>query len=1190
MATKRCIVAVSVFLLLAAGVTPIAAANPDIGWWKFDGDATDSSANALHGNEIGSPAYAEGMFGQALSLDGSNYVEVPHNPVLDLTNQITVAAWVKLNHVNDRQPIVVKERNEVRGIMYRVDEGTRLVHVQLYKQGWTAAAHKTDVLSTTAMEAHRWYHLAFTYEFVTDGTSKTRLYIDGELHVTHDTTVGPLATNTQSLEIGRYYWSSAYHRWFSGLIDDVQIYSRVLTESEIGKIMEGRSGLSSTPQPANEATDVPRDIALGWTAGEFAATRDVYFGTAFADIDDASRTSPAGVLVSQGQTATTYQPAAPLEYSQTYYWRVDEVNAPPDSTIFRGDVWSFTVEPYAYPITNITATASSAKDGNGPENTVNGSGLNPQDQHSTDEAHMWISTGDQPSWIQYEFDQVHKLHELWVWNYNHGFEPFVGWGAKEVKIEYSVDGETWAELQDVPEFAQATGESSYTYNTTVPFGGVFARFVRLTITDNWGTMVQTGLSEVRFLQVPVQAREPVPADGATGVALDADLIWRSGREAQSHQVYFGKEADAVAAGTALSTTQTARTYTPAALDLSTTYFWKVDEVGETGTFEGDLWSFTTQEFLVVEDFEEYDDQDNRIYQVWIDGEKNNTGSTVGYNESMQGTFGERTIVYSGKQSMPLFYDNSASPFYSETERTFAGPQDLAASGAQILQVNVRGRMGPGVVRYDATAQTYDLTGAGYMWGTVDAFHFAHKQLTGNGSITVRVDRIMDNPPGGDPRIGIMIRDSLEPDSANALLFVEPDPRTRLTMRTMAGGETANAAVANIGATPTWLRLTREGFLFKAERSDNGTSWTPLLDTGSQANIAMTDPVYIGLAVSSHVPGQFVHATVSNVSTTGQVTPAGPFSTSQDIGIISNSPEPLYVRLQDSAERAATVASDGLVVTTAWTAWDIPFSSFTGVNAAAVTKIAIGVGDRQNPKPGGTGEVFIDEIRVSGPRAVDPGQRGLVAYYPFENNTNDASGNGLHGTVSGAPTYTDGRPGSGRAMSFEFDNAQDCVVAPPLDVIGSGITLAAWIQPESFAQADGRIIDKGTDVAAANDAWWMLSTVASGGQTRLRFRLKTNESENTATQIATSGDIALGEWCHATAVWNGTSMILYKDGVEVGRVAKGGTAVATNPEARVYIGNQLGGVQRRPWDGLIDEVRIYGRALSEFEVRYLAGAR
>ena len=73
----------------------------------------------------------------------------------------------------------------------------------------------------------------------------------------------------------------------------------------------------------------------------------MYFGTSVDDVRNAGRDNPLGVLVSQGQTTTTYTPAEPLEYGQTYYWRVDAIG----DTISKGEVWSFTVEPYAYPIT-----------------------------------------------------------------------------------------------------------------------------------------------------------------------------------------------------------------------------------------------------------------------------------------------------------------------------------------------------------------------------------------------------------------------------------------------------------------------------------------------------------------------------------------------------------------------------------------------------------------------------------------------------------------------------------------------------------------------------------------------------------------------------------------------------------------------------------------------------------------------
>ena len=82
------------------------------------------------------------------------------------------------------------------------------------------------------------------------------------------------------------------------MIDDVRIYNRVLTPGELPDVIRGKgpnTELADDPSPENEATDVPRDTILAWTAGEFAATHDVYFGTVFDDVNDASRDDPKGV-------------------------------------------------------------------------------------------------------------------------------------------------------------------------------------------------------------------------------------------------------------------------------------------------------------------------------------------------------------------------------------------------------------------------------------------------------------------------------------------------------------------------------------------------------------------------------------------------------------------------------------------------------------------------------------------------------------------------------------------------------------------------------------------------------------------------------------------------------------------------------------------------------------------------------
>jgi len=473
----------------------------------------------------------------------------------------------------------------------------------------------------------------------------------------------------------------------------VAIWNRSLTAEEIA-LLGGAGdtivlfGPSSDPNPEDGATDIPRDVVLTWTAGEYAATHDIYLGTSFADVNTAERADSLGVLLSQGQGDAAYDPDGLLDFGQTYYWRIDEVNAVP-TTIFRGEVWSFTAEPFAYPVSNITATSNAIPEGDvGPENTIDGSGLNEMDQHSVDAPDMFLGkpNGDEPFTIQYEFDAVYKLHEMLVWNYNVAFELMLGFGFKDTTVEYSVDGAEWTALPAV-EFAQATAQPDYVANTTVAFDGVAAKYVRLTVNSSYDIGMlpepQYGLSEVRFMYIPAQARESQPDDGGADVLVTTDLSWRAGREAVSHEVYLGTDPNALT----LADTTSDTSYAPSTLNLGTTYYWKVDEVNEAdaiSVWEGRLWSFSTQAFFVVDDFESYNDDDNLIYETWLDGWVNGTGSTVGY---LQAPFAETTIVNSGGQAMPLFYDNAEA---ATSEADFELSQDWTTNGVQSLSLYFHG--------------------------------------------------------------------------------------------------------------------------------------------------------------------------------------------------------------------------------------------------------------------------------------------------------------------------------------------------------------------------------------------------------------------------------------------------------------------------------------------------------------------
>jgi len=744
-----------------------------------------------------------------------------------------------------------------------------------------------------------------------------------------------------------------------------------------------RRDLAAKPDPINEAPDVPREVVLSWTAGAFAQTHDVYLGTSSTDVDGASRSNPLNVLAAQGQAGSSYDPPGRLEFGQTYYWRVDEVNAPPDSTIAKGKVWSFATEPYAYAVENIVATASSSEAGKGPQNTVNGSGLT-GDLHSTDEMTMWATQlgTAMPAWIRYDFDKAYTLREMWVWNYNRPLEPYLGCGIRNVTVEYSPNGTDWTVLGDF-ELAQAPGQADYEHGTTVDFKDAAVKCVRLTATSKWGEfMPQCGLSEARFLYIPFQARRASPAPGQTGVPADVVLSWRPGREAASHKVYFSADKQAVADGTALVRTVAESRYDPGSLGLvyGQSYYWKVTEVNEAespGSWEGDIWDFTLTDYLVVDDFEGYtDDSPNRIFQTWLDGmgytepqvvKGNGTGSTVGNADA---PFAERAVIHNGRQAMPMDYNNTAAPYYSEAERAWSTPQDWTANGGDTLQLFFHGW--PAAFR-ETQPGTY-LVGStsGDVWDVVDHLRLVYKRLSGDGTIVAKVHSMTNTWPWA--KAGVMIRETLATNSTHAFMFVTPEGRPAFQSRGTTGA-ISNSAHDNPGDVtfPQWVKLERKGNQFTAYHSNDGVTWTLQTNTGGgdstnpRTIIMMQSDMYVGLAVTSNnldapCVGEFSDVTISgNVSGGWQVGDIGGNNP-------ANTPDTLYLAVKDSAGRVATIEhpDPDALLSIDWQAWNTPLSQLAsaGVNTASVVKMYIGAGDRAKPAAGGAGKLYIDDIRVT----------------------------------------------------------------------------------------------------------------------------------------------------------------------------------------------------------------------------------
>ncbi|MCX5643382.1 MAG: LamG domain-containing protein, partial [Phycisphaerae bacterium] len=375
---------------LVVGATALASDPTLVGWWKLDETsgtmAADSSGKGNNGTVNGTATWVAGTINGALQFDGSStWVDCGNDASLNLTDAVTIVAWIKPNFTGADKKIAGDQDNVGGGYKMGV-YSNNMVEFEI-RTAANATSSNRAATGGTALQQGVWYHVAGEY---VQG-QYYRTYINGNLDRETTTTL-TAGTSTVNFKLGRETYGTGSLYW-QGALDDVAVFNRALTADEIKKVMKGvaSKNAAAVVSPADKATDVPRDATLSWTAGQYPATHDVYLGTVAADVNNASRTNK-GLLVSQGQADTSFDPAGVFAYGQTYYWRIDEVNKSADGTINKGDVWSFTAEPYGYPITSITATASSSAASMGPEKTIDGSGLT-GDLHGTEGTTMWLSGG-----------------------------------------------------------------------------------------------------------------------------------------------------------------------------------------------------------------------------------------------------------------------------------------------------------------------------------------------------------------------------------------------------------------------------------------------------------------------------------------------------------------------------------------------------------------------------------------------------------------------------------------------------------------------------------------------------------------------------------------------------------------------------------------------------------------------------
>ena len=491
-----------------------------------------------------------------------------------------------------------------------------------------------------------------------------------------------------------------------------------------------------------------------------------------------------------------------------------------------------------------------------------------------------------------------------------------------------------------------------------------------------GAAVNCGLG----IRIQPEAYNPYPGDKRKDIPRNVILSWKQGMYGKTHNVYLGTRFEDVNEATAtdprgvlVSQGQDGLTFDAGQFDYGRTYYWRVDEVNaapDLTVYKGDVWTFDVINAIVVDDFESYNDACSRISYAWKGGSDigdnvdcgviaspgNGTGSIIGNDAP---PYAEQTIVHGGKQSLPLRYDNSKGPFISEGVRTFDSAQDWTRDGVADLSVWFVG-FPPYVSSFTPeTGGRYKMVGIGRdLYDNSDQCHFAYKAITGAVTIVAKVESIQNLNTW--VKAGIMIRETLSGNARNTSLVLTPGNGLRFQYRPTPDAPTNRQFDPNLTA-PYWLKMERTvGGLIRAYRSLDGTTWTRF----DLVTLQMSNPVYVGLTVTSHdmeVPAEAVFSNVT-VTGTGSTTPWE----HQDIGITTNAPEPVYVALNDGTPIYYEDPNASLIHS--WTQWMIPLQRFAdqGIDLSRVTRMTIGVGTKTTATPRGAGRLYIDDLRLNRP--------------------------------------------------------------------------------------------------------------------------------------------------------------------------------------------------------------------------------
>ena len=626
---RKLILSVSIVLVFGLAGTVSAVL---VAHWQFEGDFVDATGNGHDGTPNGDPSFVPGRFGQALELTGSpQYVNCGTGVSFTTVEDGGTAEGYTISvWINPYNP-----------------GGDCKICGDLDDPGWGAAGgfklalYQTRIESDVRDSSGRFFSRStdgivleantwYHVAVVYDDAGDTYTeYINGEVSRSVSVTQG-VAASTAEFRIGTDTPNLNYY--FNGLLDDLRIYEYALSEQEIFGVMQG-GGVSYPfalgPAPKDTALHEDTWVNLSWRAGDPAVSHDVYFGDNFDDVNAGAEDT------FQGNQTDTFLVAGFPGF------------AFPDGLI-PGTTYYWRIDE-----------------------------VNDAEPNSPWKGDVWSFSI--PPKTAYFPDPADAGETVAV---NASLKWTPGFGSKLHTVYFGDN------FDDVNNAAGGLPQGAATYS---PGELKQAKTYYWRVDEFDAVTTYKGNVWSFTTEGAVAALDPI--NGAVDVSQTPVLTWVPGFGA-SHEVYFG--TDAASLELKASGNLGSESYEPGQLEWDTTYYWRIDEANNTNPdspWTGPLWSFTTANFLIIDDFEAYNDLDpadpasNRIFNAWIDGFDNPAinGSVVGHANP---PFAEQTIVHSGLQSMPMSYDNAVGK--SEATLTLTSNRDWTVKGVNTLTIWYRG--------------------------------------------------------------------------------------------------------------------------------------------------------------------------------------------------------------------------------------------------------------------------------------------------------------------------------------------------------------------------------------------------------------------------------------------------------------------------------------------------------------------